>query len=90
MDGDSAFRVPSSIPQDLQLIQDLIGDLVPIPSSAKPVILAQTLQKSDDGGEGSDSDADSEQEVEADILGALDDEVEEASGYAQFTQVSVY
>lgn len=89
MDGDSVFKIPSGVPQDLQLIQDLIGDLVPIPSLSKPATSVAPPQKleADDGG--SDSDADSEQEVEADILRGLDDEVEEASGYVQFVRVSV-
>ena len=90
MDGNSVFKIPSGVPQDLQLIQDLIGDLVPTPSLNKPAASVAPPQKlgGDDGG--SDSDADSEQEVEADILGGLDDEVEEeALGYVQSVRAPV-
>ena len=89
MDGSNAFKLPSNVPQDLQLIQDLIGDLVPLLSASKPVASITSQNKAEDDIEGSDSDADSEKEVEADILAGLDDEVEGASGYVWLVQVSV-
>ena len=66
------FAVPSAIPQDLQLIQDIVGD-IPIPSKGKAI--QEHIHS--DHEHGTDSDADSEQEVEADILGAIED----ADGY---------
>ncbi|KAH7886067.1 Gar1/Naf1 RNA binding region-domain-containing protein [Phlebopus sp. FC_14] len=61
------FKVPETVPQDLLLIQDLVG---PIPS---PCIdfqrsLGQSRDFSDDSVGSSDNDADSEEEVEADLL----------------------
>lgn len=91
MEGGIAFKAPSNVPQDLLLIQDLIGDLVPEPSLSKPPTEATQTQKigapkDDDNDSG--SDADSEKEVEADILVGLD-EAEEPSGYVRSVQVSI-
>ncbi|KAI0673779.1 Gar1/Naf1 RNA binding region-domain-containing protein [Trametes maxima] len=63
------FPVPSAVPQDLQLIQGIIGDIRSPPSS-------ESHQKSigEDHDHGTDSDTDSEKEVEADILGDAEDE----------------
>ncbi len=73
-----SFAVPTTISQDLQLIQDILGDLplVHIPQKAQ-----QSLQEhtSSDDEHGTDSDTDSEKEVEADILG----DVEGGDGYAR-------
>lgn len=72
------FRVPSSIPQDLQIIQDLIGEVQP-PPTVKSITPETTLKKSsEDSVESSDneSDTDSEREVEADILEVLDSEAD--------------
>lgn len=68
------FSVPSSIPQDIQIIQDLIGELQP-PPTVKSATPQPTLENSvEDSVESSDneSDIDSEREVEADILEVLD------------------
>lgn len=76
------FLVPSMIPQDLQLIQDLVGEL-PQPQrhevDVKPEVEDDDILSSD--GE----DGRSEKEVEADILGAPDDDDNiEESPYACF------
>ena len=63
-----SFSVPSAIPQDLQLIHDIVGP-TPVASSSK--IHDDTTYSDHDHG--TDSDTDSEQEVEADILGVEDD-----------------
>lgn len=73
------FKIPLSIPQDLKLIQDIIGEIPTPPlrstESAGPILLHPT---GDDPIDSSDeSDADSEREVEANILAGLDDEDEE-------------
>ncbi|PIL31357.1 hypothetical protein GSI_06056 [Ganoderma sinense ZZ0214-1] len=72
MATDFSFAVPSSIPQDLQLIQDILGDL---PSTHISPKVQQPLQEhaSSDDEHGTDSDTDSEKEVEADILGHVED-----------------
>ncbi|KAI0640066.1 Gar1/Naf1 RNA binding region-domain-containing protein [Trametes polyzona] len=67
-----SFAVPSAIPQDLQLIQDLIGD-IPVPATSKAVVEEPVYSDHDHG---TDSDTDSEKEVEADILCGVDDEDE--------------
>lgn len=87
-----AFKAPSNVPQDLQIIQDLIGDLIYIPSSSKPPTQAAEIQnvgKTLMADRDSDSDADSEREVEADILVGLDDEAEDPSVYVQSSQVPI-
>lgn len=77
MDG---FKVPSAVPQDLQLIQDIIG-VLPVPPA--PVHKTPSPQPSsapqDDNIDSSDgeSDADSEKEVEADILTGIVEEDED-------------
>ena len=68
------FAVPSAIPQDLQLIQDLIG-VIPVPSTSN---LSESSTRSDPD-HGTDSDTDSEQEVEAGIL--VDVREEDANTY---------
>ena len=55
------FRVPSTIPQDLLLIQDLIGPLVP---PTQPL----TLPDPDDSVDSSGESTDSAEEVEANLL----------------------
>ncbi|KAI0654489.1 Gar1/Naf1 RNA binding region-domain-containing protein [Cubamyces menziesii] len=64
-----SFAVPSAIPQDLQLIQEIIGDIPP-PSSSK----ISEAEHYSDHDHGTDSETDSEKEVEADILGEIQDE----------------
>ncbi|KAI0652502.1 Gar1/Naf1 RNA binding region-domain-containing protein [Trametes meyenii] len=63
------FIVPSAVPQDLQLIQDIIGD-IKVPASSEP----HSKNIGEDHDHGTDSDTDSEKEVEADILGDAEDE----------------
>lgn len=71
MATEFSFAVPSSIPQDLQLIQDILGDL---PSSHIAPKVQQSLREQNfDDEHGTDSDTDSEKEVEADILGDVED-----------------
>lgn len=62
-----SFAVPSAVPQDLQLIQDIVGQ-VPPPSAKKP----PDHSAYSDHDHGTDSETDSEQEVEADILGGAE------------------
>ena len=64
------FKIPPLIPQDLQLIQDIIGELPPSRE------LAINLKVQDDSILSSDDDDDnaSEKEVEANIFGGLDDD----------------
>lgn len=71
------FRVPSIIPQDLQIIQDIIGELPP-PSVKTPTPEPAPQDNADDSLDSSDngSNVDSEEEVEADILGQLESEEE--------------
>ncbi|KAJ3480421.1 hypothetical protein NLI96_g8366 [Meripilus lineatus] len=68
MEEDHEFKMPSMIPQDLQLIQDLIGDDIPKPL---PIISATAKIEVEAS---SDDDSDSEKEVEANILGGIEDE----------------
>lgn len=65
-----SFALPSVVPQDLQLIQDIIG-VAPAPAPGKT---AQSSIADSDHEHGTDSDTDSEKEVEADILGGVEDE----------------
>jgi len=68
---DFDFKVPSTIPQDLLLIQDLIGTLPPLTAAAKHV--PDTLDSSDDSIASTDGEAESEDEVEADLVLRDDD-----------------
>jgi H/ACA ribonucleoprotein complex non-core subunit NAF1 len=68
---DFNFKVPSTIPQDLLLIQDLIGTLPPLTVASKHI--ADLLNSSDDSIASTDGEAESEDEVEAD-LAPRDDE----------------
>ncbi|KAI0785386.1 Gar1/Naf1 RNA binding region-domain-containing protein [Irpex lacteus] len=77
------FKVPSIVPQDLQIIQDIVGEL-PQPLKEEEVDTKTKLEDEDDILSSDDEGAQSEKEVEADILGALDDEDEEPSPYAPF------
>ena len=73
MPSDPAFAVPSVVPQDLQLIQDILGD---IPSASSPQKAKQLPQEHpySDEEHGTDSDTDSEKEVEAGILAEVVEE----------------
>ena len=72
------FKVPSLIPQDLQIIQDLIGELPPPPAPKSATPETRPQKPSEDSVDSSDneSDTDSEREVEDDILGDVDSEPE--------------
>lgn len=56
----SAFKLPVSVPQDLLLIQDLVGEIPAAHDPPKPI----KLEENDDISS-SDSEPDSEGEVEA-------------------------
>ena len=81
MSGSFPFVVPSIIPQDLQLIHDIIGP-IPVASSSK---LSEDSHFSDHE-HGTDSDTDSEQVVEADILATVDED--DMNRYVAFTRLS--
>ena len=76
------FKAPSIIPQDLQLIQDIIGQISPSPppplrSSQSSSPVPPRTESNDSIDSSVDGDEDSEREVEADILsGALDEDDE--------------
>ena len=78
------FVVPSLLPQDLQIIQDIVGQLPPDPVAQKVVEPALS-----DHDHGTDSETDSEQEVEDGILGDIAEEGSERyvtqSLYVSFT-----
>jgi H/ACA ribonucleoprotein complex non-core subunit NAF1 len=57
------FKIPSSIPQDILLIQDLVG---PIVSSTQPVTPSET--DSEDSIDSSGESTDSVAEVEANLI----------------------
>ncbi|KIJ66237.1 hypothetical protein HYDPIDRAFT_26605 [Hydnomerulius pinastri MD-312] len=63
---DFQFKIPSSIPQDLLLIQDLVG--TPPPRSVTPKCHEDPSDSSDDSIASTDNEVDSEDEVEADLL----------------------
>ena len=77
MDSQHEFKMPSIIPQDLRLIQDLIGDEILKPPPVNTTALATAIPikiKSDEDSSDDEDDSDSEKEVEANILADLDDE----------------
>jgi H/ACA ribonucleoprotein complex non-core subunit NAF1 len=57
------FKIPSSIPQDILLIQDLVGPIIP---STQPVTSSETdpVDSIDSSGESTDS----VEEVEANLI----------------------
>ena len=57
------FKVPSSIPQDILLIQDLVGPVIP---PTKPVTSLET--DLDDSIDSSGESTDSAEEVEANLI----------------------
>ena len=57
------FKIPSTIPQDLLLIQDLIGPIIP---STQPLNLPAV--EPDDSVDSSGESTDSAEEVEANLL----------------------
>lgn len=66
------------IPQDLQIIQDLIGELPPPPVSklATPELVPQNHTDNSVDSSDAASEADSEKEVEENIFGQLDTDEE--------------
>lgn len=70
--------IPSAIPQDLRIIQDLIGELPPPTVSKLATPEPVPRNDIDDSVDSSDaeSDTDSEREVEKNILGQLDSDEE--------------
>ncbi|KZV70999.1 NAF1-domain-containing protein [Peniophora sp. CONT] len=71
MDDSDAFKVPSLLPQDLQIIQDLVGRL-PKPEPVEDGLVVTKVEESDSiasTSDGEESDGEnSEAEVEAGIL----------------------
>jgi H/ACA ribonucleoprotein complex non-core subunit NAF1 len=57
------FKIPSSIPQDLLLIQDIIGPLIPPTQPLTPA-----ASNPDDSVDSSGESTDSAEEVEANLL----------------------
>lgn len=79
-----AFKVPEVIPQDLLLIQDLVGDVgtSKAPAAALPVDEDSTDTSSSSDSEDSSSSSDSEasiEEVEADLIPEQDEEEDKTS-----------
>lgn len=72
------FKVPSMVPQDLQIIQDLIGEIPEVEVRKTPSAEVVSQNNADESLDSSDneSDADSELEVEANILGRMDSDSE--------------
>ncbi|KAF8560086.1 NAF1-domain-containing protein [Imleria badia] len=68
---DFDFKLPSTVPQDLLLIQDLIGTLPPLNVSKKPV--PDSPDSSNDSITSTDGEAESEDEVEAGLAARDDD-----------------
>jgi len=61
------FKVPETIPQDILLIRDIVGDIPPLkPDLQKDV--RDSIDSSDDSIASSSSEIDSEDEVEAGLL----------------------
>ena len=74
------FKVPSNVPQDLQFIQDIIGELPPPAPVQKPSTPPPSTVSHDENIDSSDSDADSEKEVEADILTGIAEDEDDENG----------
>ncbi|KAH7930936.1 NAF1-domain-containing protein [Leucogyrophana mollusca] len=62
---DFQFKVPENIPQDILLIQDLVGVVTPVKQDHRKDV---HIESSDDSIDSSGSDGDSEDEVEANLL----------------------
>lgn len=60
------FKVPSTVPQDLLLIQNLIETIPPLTVTAKHT--PDSLDSSDDSIASTDGEIESEDEVEADLV----------------------
>jgi H/ACA ribonucleoprotein complex non-core subunit NAF1 len=64
---DFQFKVPETIPQDILLIRDIVGDIPP-PQANFPRDIRESIDSSDDSIASTSSEIDSEDEVEADLL----------------------
>ena len=62
------FKTPSSIPQDLQLIQDIVGVPVVEPGPSLQVSRADASATDDEDSSGPDSDIPSEDEIHAELV----------------------
>lgn len=74
------FKVPSSVPQDLRLIQGIVGEepTPPLSKTSLPLLQPNPPNKRDD----IENDADSEKEVEDDILNGVAEEEDREKGPA--------
>jgi len=72
------FKIPSTIAQDILLIQDLVGKVSKAPPAALPAKSDGALTFNDDSIASSGGEGDSEDEVEADILVDNDGDAEPA------------
>jgi hypothetical protein len=72
------FKVPANLPQDLLLIQDLVGEpTVPAPTTASARILShKTEDDEDEDIHSSESEIDSEDEIAADLAKTEDVDVQ--------------
>lgn len=61
------FKVPSTLPQDLLLIQDIVGEYSKLSQSQEKAALEESVASSTDNDSDSDA-ADSEDEVAAGLL----------------------
>lgn len=80
MSGNLQFRVPQSIPQDLLLIQDIVGELPTTQALKVQKQVVKTRDEAEDiSSSGSESDSEDElEEVEADLIVKVDDEEEDS------------
>jgi H/ACA ribonucleoprotein complex non-core subunit NAF1 len=76
-----AFKVPPNIPQDLLLIQSIVGTVPPVQQQSKPIAKAVEAEQDSDI-ESSGSETDSEDEIEAQLVADVEDNGEEPSSYA--------
>jgi H/ACA ribonucleoprotein complex non-core subunit NAF1 len=68
MDSRTGFKLPSALPQDLLLINELIGPISPLSTYPKPE--PQSPHPDDSDIASSNGEGDSEEEVEAGLLDA--------------------
>lgn len=64
---DFQFKVPESVPQDILLIQEIVG-VIPPPKADVWKNVHKSTDSSDDSIASSSSEIDSEDEVEADLM----------------------
>ncbi|KAF5368611.1 hypothetical protein D9758_002207 [Tetrapyrgos nigripes] len=75
-----AFKAPSNLPQDLLLIQSIVGTVPPAKQQTKPIAKAGEVEQESDI-DSSGSDTDSEDEIEAQLVANVEDNGEEPSSY---------